>query len=166
MEKINSIKEIEHIIVKVAYINVKNELTKLGKHTIKLCKKGVLSIQEQASLLKKIKDKCLPKKYICFCVLENKISTEFLNVFDFDTIDMSLDELELFERNDKGASLISSFEHKQLKPIYFSAGPLLLSDLNEIVVVLREVSNNQIRTRKKSLLSKVHNSTRRHKHSK
>lgn len=173
MNKMNTIKEIDSIIVKVIYINSKNELSKIGKHIIKLAKKGILSTHEQASLLKQLKERSLPKKYICSCVLENQISSSCFDDFDFDKVELSLNELERFERNDKEASFVSSYEHQQLKSIVFKPSPLLLSDLNEIVVILREVSSHQIKTRKKRMVgknviskTKNHNITRRHKVSK
>jgi hypothetical protein len=160
---INKITNINYVIVKVGIIDTKNNLLKITQQRIKLNKHNILSLEEQLSLIKNIKKRELPKKYICSCILENNIS--FLNDniknFEFDDIELDIHDIESIENND--ITHINTYEHKQLKPIIFKPMPLMLSDLNEVFIMMREISKTQLKTKKrKILLNKVSNTTRKY----
>lgn len=148
--------DVEQLLVKTAFIDSNKNIISLKKHKINLKNKNVLSVEEQKVLIERVKLNELPKKCICSGILENKIA--FMTdgdrrEFNFDEVELSYDDLICLENND--CTHLSTFEHKRLKPILFKQTPLLLSDLNEIFVVLREVSNSQIKTRKKHIKHKL-----------
>lgn len=153
--KINTIANVNKIIIKTAYIDSKNNLLRMKKASMNLLKPNLLSIEEQKHIIEVLKKQELPKKYICSGILENQVafmSHGETREFDFDDIDLTYEDLVSLEQ--ENCTHLNTFEHKTLKLIQFKPTPLFLSDLNEIFIVLREVSKTQIKTRKNRMLSK------------
>lgn len=150
MAGINKVVDVNKIIVKSIYIDAANNLVSIRKHYINLNNSNVLSINEQKEIIQSLKKNEMPKKCICSGILESQvdfISHGGLRKFNFDEIELSMDDLVSLE-NEEECTRLNTYEHKQLKNIYFKPTPLMLIDLNEIVVLLREVTNTQIKTRK------------------
>lgn len=153
--KVNTVHNITKIIVKSILIDSKNNIISITNSHVSLKRPNILSVEEQKSIIAIIKKDKHPIKCICSGILENQVSfiTEGESrQFDFDEIELTYEDLISLENDD--CTRLSTFEHKRLRPITFKPAPLLLSDINEIVVVLREVTNTQIKTRKNRMMKK------------
>lgn len=153
--KVNALQNITKIIVKTILVDTKNNIVGITKNRVSLKKANVLSVEEQKSIVSIVKKDKHPKKCICSGILENQVA--FLTdgetrQFDFDEIELTYEDLNSLENDN--CTHLCTFEHRRLKPINFKPTPLLLSDLNEIVVVLREVTTTQIKTRKNRMMKK------------
>jgi hypothetical protein len=166
--KINQLTNIKHINVKTAFIDSNSNLIAFKNNKMFLDKPNFISINEQKNIISALKKQNSTKKWICTGILENQVSFLRNGVerhFDFDEVELSYDDLLSLERNE--CTQLSTFEHKALKPIILKPAPLFLSDLNEIFIIMREVTSTQIKTRKNRMGKKLNtnfskNSTRKH----
>jgi hypothetical protein len=159
--KLNKLINVNKVMIKTAFIDSKNNLVGLTKNMVHLNQENILSIEEQKHIITVLKKNKLPKKCVCSAILENQVAfmtDGFPRHFDFDEIELTYDDLVSLE-NDNCAHL-NTFEHSTLKPIIFKSTPLGLSDLNEIFIVLREVTKIQIKTRKHRILNKDNSNTK------
>lgn len=152
-QTINKIMNVKSVIVKTAFIDTENNLKSIKKRRFHLKTDNIMTIAEQKLLIQKLKEEELPKKYMCAGILENQIAFATygeMRHFDFDELELSIDDLDSLEEYD--CTHLNTFEHKHIKLLRFKPTPLMLSDLNEIFIILREVTNSQIKTRKQRLL--------------
>lgn len=168
--KLNKLMNVNKVIIKTAFIDSKDNLVSLTKNIVHLKQENILSIEEQKQIITLIKKNKLPRKCICYAILENQIA--FMTNgkprhFDFNEIELTYDDLNSLETDN--CTQLTIFEHNSLKPILFKPTPLGLSDLNEIFIVLREVTKTQIKTRKNLMMAKSRKSVKactRKQHSK
>lgn len=159
----NKYLDVSSIVVRTAFIDSKNRLTNFKKQRFNLSTVNVLSVNEQKTLIQAVKKTALPKKYMCTGILESQVV--FMNKaqhdeFDFYKVELNDDELAALE--DEKSTRLNTFEHNNINNIRFRPTPLLISDLNEIVIVLREVSKAQIKTRRKRLSDKKSTTRKAH----
>jgi hypothetical protein len=150
MNSINKVVDVNKIIVKSIYVDSNNNLVSIRKYYVKLENNNILSTNEQKDIIQRLKKNELPNKCVCSGILESQVdfvSNGGIRKFDFDEIELTNDDLNSLE-NDEQCTKLNTYEHKQLKNIYFKPTPLMLIDLNEIIIILREVTNTQIKTRK------------------
>jgi len=146
--------------VKVCFIR-NDTVVKVEQYRMSLKQLNVLSVEEQLEFIRRLKSK-ESKKYVCFGILENQVA-ESLPLYletGFDSIDLTISDCESLENDIP--SYITTHEHKHIQPIFFTKTPLLLNDLGEIVILLREISKKQIKTRKAKLKRLFKSQTRKY----